>query len=140
MVDVESNFIYNQTRKLASLSKAERENHMSADKLDTFAALTETVPVIQIRFFGSIRVVVNTTKDELGYSPDTTVSGLLRLLSDKYGEELRGELLDEKGSGGLRDDLMITLNDVIINHEKASETEIGPGDIVALYPTFPGGG
>ena len=113
---------------------------MRADQLDTSATLTENIPNIQIRFFGSISAVVNRTKDEINYSPDITVSGLLCLLSEKHGEDLSNELFDEKGSGGLRDDLMITVNEAIIKHEKTLETVIKPGDIVALFQTLPGGG
>jgi len=113
---------------------------MVADLIDVSATLAETIPKIQVRFFGAIRVVVKRVDDVLDYIPDTTVTGLLYLLSDKYGKALRDELLDEKGAGGLRDDLMITVNDAIINHEKASETVLKPGDIIAVYPTFPGGG
>jgi len=113
---------------------------MSADQLYTSATLPETTPRIQVRFFGSITAVVKNNHDSLDYSPDTTVSGLLRLLSDKHGAELRDELLDAGCAGGLRDDLMITVNDAIINHEKASEVILNAGDVVALYPTFPGGG
>lgn len=113
---------------------------MNASHLDPSAELNETIPKIQVRFFGSIGAVVNKTNFELDYGPDTTVSGLLRLLSEMHGEELRDELFDERGAGGLRDDLMVTVNDAIINHGKASETEIKPGDVVALLPTLLGGG
>ena len=113
---------------------------MVADPIKTLATLAATPQKIHIRFFGAIRVVASKTETEIDFIPDTTVSELLRLLSDKYGSVLRDELFDEKGSNGLRDDLMITVNDAIINHEKASETEIKPGDAIALYPTFPGGG
>ena len=113
---------------------------MSANQLNTSVTLTETIPKIHIRFFGSITAIVKKNNDDLDYSPDTTVSGLLCQLSEKHGKELQDELFDEKGEGGLRDDLMITVNDAIINHEKAYEIEMKPGDVIALYPTFPGGG
>jgi len=113
---------------------------MVADPMDTSATLDEPAPKIHIRFFGAIRVVIEKSDDELDYTPDTTVSGLLCLLSDKYGKVLRDELFDVKDPNMLRDDLMITVNETIISREKASGTTVKPGDAIALYPTFPGGG
>jgi len=113
---------------------------MIADPINTSTASDQTFPKIQVRFFGAIRVVINKVSAELDYIPDTTVSGLLHRLSDEYGNVFRDEVFDGKGPCGLRDDLMVTLNDMGVNHEKASETEVKPGDTVALYPTFPGGG
>ena len=113
---------------------------MVAAPIVTSVTLAEDALKIKIRFFGHIRVVAEISDCEMDYIPDTTVSGLLCLLTDKYGKVLRDELFDEKGLGGLRDDLMLTVNETIINHGKAAETEINPGDTIALYPTFPGGG
>ena len=120
--------------------ESERDDLMVAGLTDTSATLIEAVPKIHIRFFGAIRAVIEKSDDELDYSPDTTVSGLLCLLSDKYGKALRDELFDGIGSNLLREDLMITVNETIINREKATGTIIKPGDTIALYPTFPGGG
>jgi molybdopterin converting factor small subunit len=113
---------------------------MAAEPVNISEELAADAPKIHIRFFGSIRVSANKTSDDIDFIPDITVYGLMRLLSDIYGKALHDELLDEKGSGGLREDLMVTLNEAIINHEKAAEVEINQGDIVALYPTFLGGG
>ena len=99
-------------------------------------ALTGTM--VKIRFFGSIRVAANINSDDLDLFPDTTVCGFLRELSGIYGENLHSELFDD--SGGLRDDLMVTVNEAIVNHENADKIRLNPGDVVALFPTFPGGG
>ena len=113
---------------------------MATGSNDTSETQGAAAPKIQIRFFGAIRVVAGKIDDELDHIPDTTVSGLLGLLSEKYGKALRDELFLDNGSGGLRDDLMITVNEAIINHEKASQIEVNRGDIISLFPTFPGGG
>ena len=113
---------------------------MVTEPANTPEVHAEDTPKIHIRFFGSIRVSANMISDDIDFIPDTNVYGLMRLLSDIYGKGMHDELLDENGSGGLRDDLMVTLNEVIINHEKAVEVIINKGDIVALYPTFLGGG
>ena len=113
---------------------------MVSDQIEASEVHAEVAPKIHVRFFGSIRVSAGNNSEDIDFIPDTTVYGLMGLLSDIYGKALRDELLDEKGSGGLREDLMVTLNEAIINHEKAAEVVINQGDIVALYPTFLGGG
>jgi len=113
---------------------------MVAGPTDASATLNAAVPSIHVRFFGAIRAVIEKNDDELAYTPDATVSGLLCLLSDKYGKALRDELFEGIDADLLRDDLMITVNETIISREKASGTTIKPGDTIALYPTFPGGG
>ena len=94
--------------------------------------------MIKIRFFGSIRVAAKKDSDDLDFISDITVFGLLRKISDIYGEDLHSELFDV--SEVLRDDLMITLNEAIVNHKNAATIKLNPGDVVALLPTFPGGG
>ena len=110
------------------------------DTSDTSEVFADTVPKVHIRFFGSIRVAAQKSSDDLDLPPDTTVYKLMQTLSEIYGKDLHDELIDNNGTGGLRDDLMITLNEVIINHEKVHELKINGNDIVALFPTFPGGG
>jgi molybdopterin converting factor small subunit len=101
---------------------------------------SENASKVRIRFFGPIREAAKSSGDELDFLPDTSVYGLMQKLSGIYGEDVHAELLDEKSPNGLRDDLMITLNESIIDHALAADTKIDPGCIVALFQTFPGGG
>ena len=94
---------------------------------------------VRIQYFGTIRLAAQRIEDEAALAGDATVFRLLLQLADAYGEGFRGEVLAESG-GMLRDDLMVTVNGTIINHAAAGEIVLRPGDIVALFPTFPGGG
>ena len=95
---------------------------------------------IKVKFFGSIREAAGKTEDHFDSLPGTTVYKLLNMISDAYGDAARAEIFDGKAPEKLRDDLMITYNDSIINHGKATEAAVNPGDVVALFPVCPGGG
>lgn len=94
---------------------------------------------IQIQYFGSIRVAVQKAEEEAELTAMVTVRQLLRRLVVMYGDALRAEIFEE-GSESLRDDLMLTLNGAVLNHANAGDTVLSPGDKVALFPIFPGGG
>ena len=97
----------------------------------------EVKDFIQIQYFGSIRAATKKSSEELAVPPDTSIYQLLERLAGAYGDGLRGEIMAE---GRLRDDLTISLNGSITKHEAAGETLLRPGDTLALFPLFPGGG
>ena len=92
---------------------------------------------IQIQYFGSIRAATKKSSEELALPPDTSVYQLLERLAEAYGDVLRDEFMAE---GQLRDDLTVSLNGSITKHEAAGEIFLRPGDALALFPLFPGGG
>ena len=108
--------------------------------MDTTMTPSEIVSAVRVQFFGPIREAAKMSSDEFILLPETSVSDLIKTISEKYDEAVYAELLDKKALCGLRDDLMITLNELIIDHERASETIIHKGDVVSLFQTFPGGG
>ena len=112
----------------------------SIEPIDTSTTPLEVTSKIHIRFFGSIRMAAKKSEDELDYLPDTTIYNLMQTLSNIFGKAMSDELIDEKSPDGLREDLMITQNEVIINHGKAHDIKINQGDTIALFPTFLGGG
>jgi len=93
---------------------------------------------IRIQYFGSVRAAAGRPEDESPAAGMSLYSLLLKLAGD-YGEAFRGELL-AAGGGKLRDDLTVTVNGAIISHEAAEEIVLRPGDTLALFPIFPGGG
>ena len=96
---------------------------------------------IGIQYFGSIRAAAKKSEEKVKFSADITIYRLLRQIACQHKNEsnLQGEIFDESGEN-LRDDLMVTLNGKIINHESAFETNLNPGDTLSLFPIFPGGG
>ncbi|MCL2508907.1 MAG: MoaD/ThiS family protein [Oscillospiraceae bacterium] len=94
---------------------------------------------VRVQYFGSIRAAAGTPEEETARGENATVFQLLLELADAYGKAFRGEILDESGER-LRDDVTLTVNGAIINHSAAYEMRLRPGDLLALFPIFPGGG
>jgi len=124
------------------LSKAGIERDLDMAEESTVAAENtgEDFERVLLRFFGSIREAAGRSDDGLRLIPGTTLYSFLQTVSDVFGREMHDELFDMKAPDRLRDDLMITVNEAIINHAKAGEIILHPGDVVALFPIFPGGG
>ena len=113
---------------------------IKTESSDTLKILSETVSKVRVQFFGTIGLAARKKGDEVELPPDTTICGLLRGLADSYGKSFREELFDDSGLGGLRDDVMVTLGGVIVNHANAARISLKPGDEISLFPVFPGGG
>ena len=94
---------------------------------------------IQIQYFGSIRAAAKKSEEKTEFAADTTIYHLLQKLASLYDDNFRGEIFDKDGEE-LRDDLMVTLNRVIVSHADALEIKLNSGDALALFPIFPGGG
>jgi len=94
---------------------------------------------VTVRFFGSIRAAAGTAGEEIEIPSCCVAYELLRLLSDIYGTEFRDEIFLQSGDG-LRDDLTVSVDGVITEHTKLGNLKLPDGAVVALLPTFPGGG
>jgi len=95
---------------------------------------------VRIRLFGVIAEAAGRKEDEVEILPGTTVHGLLQRLAKTYGESFRSEVLDENNTGGLRDDVMLTVNGAIIDHKDINDMIVTSDANVALFSVFPGGG
>ena len=94
---------------------------------------------VQLKFFGSIRAAAAKDEEEVYIHADSTVYELLQFLSRFYGNDFKGEIFSSN-EGSLRDDLTISINGVIMEHLSIKTMKIIDSDIIALLPTFPGGG
>ena len=99
----------------------------------------DTLPNVQIRYYGAVRGLAGKSGEDAGLAPDTTAYQLLLRLACKYGSAFRNEIFREDGES-LRDDFMLTVNETIVKHADARETTLKQGDVIALFPIFPGGG
>ena len=96
-------------------------------------------PEIQIQYYGSIRAAAKKSEEKVEFAADTTVYRLLQQIARLYENDFRGELFEDNAKN-LRDDLTVTLNGTIVEHKSALEISLKPGDVLALFPIFPGGG
>ena len=112
---------------------------MNAGSLNSFEICTDTLPKVQVRYFGTIRLATHKSEEKMEIASNTTVYRLLQGLVNAYGDGFRGEIFQESGEM-LREDLMVTVNEVLVKHTSVDEINLKPADVVALYPIFPGGG
>ena len=93
--------------------------------------------LIQIEYFGSIRAAAGRDKEAIAYIAITVYDLLFQLAAQ--GKALESELFHADGHT-MREDLMLTVNQVIIPPAALPQTLLQPGDTIALFPVFPGGG
>ena len=91
----------------------------------------------QIQYFGSIRAAAGLPGEEVDIPSHIGLFALLEELAGAHGAGFRGEVF---AGETLREDLTAALNGTIIKHEAAEEAQLRPGDVLALFPLFPGGG
>ena len=94
---------------------------------------------IEIQYFGSIRAAAKKIREEADFIPGITVYDMLRRLACANEKDFRDEIFGDGGKD-LRDDLTVTVNGAAINRENAPGIILNPGDSLALFPIFPGGG
>ena len=94
---------------------------------------------IRIQYFGSIRAAAQKAEEDAAIAESITVLQLLQRLADVHGDGFGGEILAAGGTA-LRDDLTVMLNGTILKHEASGDSLLRPGDVLALFPIFPGGG
>ena len=94
---------------------------------------------IQVQYFGSVSAAAKKTEEKVDFVPDATVYNILRKLACDNEKYFQDEIFGNDGES-LRDDLTVTVNGKAIDHSIISEINLQPGDSLALFPIFPGGG
>jgi sulfur-carrier protein len=90
---------------------------------------------VVIRFFASIRNITGVKEIEWGEAT-LTLGELLGRLSDRYGPEFRGWVLDGGNLGG---SVMIVINGNDARHQAGLATPLAPTDVISLLPVMAGG-
>ncbi|MCL1830013.1 MAG: MoaD/ThiS family protein [Oscillospiraceae bacterium] len=94
---------------------------------------------VKMRYFGSVRASRGIETETYMAYEGQTLGQLLLDIASKHNSEFCDEIL-LKGTDSIRNDLMITLNGVILNSDEVSMRIVQVEDIVSLFPIFPGGG
>jgi MoaD family protein len=90
---------------------------------------------VVIRFFASIRNITGVKEIEWG-ELTPTLGELLRLLSERYGPEFRGWVLDGEDLGG---SAMVVINGEDARHQGGVETRLASTDVISILPIMAGG-
>ena len=114
-------------------------------ELDKMSPVKETMPdtarklKVTVLLFGSIRAAVGKGCVEIEIASDCGFYGLLRILSSIHGNEFQDEIFQQTGDN-LRDDLIVSINGLIVGHSKLKGLQLHDGAAIALSPNFSGGG
>lgn len=92
-----------------------------------------------VQFYGSVRAAAAMPEEEILVKTEGTVRDVLEHLRAKHTDTFQDEVF-QADKASLRDDLIVTVNGVIMDHGKVSETSLQAGSVIALLPVFPGGG
>jgi molybdopterin converting factor small subunit len=95
---------------------------------------------VSIGFYGSIREAAQVQTKAVSLDCEKTVTSILKMLADTYGEVFAKEIFSPENPGILREDVMLTLNRKILHHSKVDSTTLKDGDTLEIFPIFPGGG
>jgi len=101
--------------------------------------LEKPLSKLTIQYFGAFRAAANMEKEEVVFTPNTTLFVLLAKLASKNGETFRGEVFAADGES-LREDITVTVNGAIVKHKNVPKVYLQPEDVIQLFPVFPGGG
>lgn len=93
----------------------------------------------RVQYFGPIGLQTRRSEETVEMAGAPSVHDLLWMLSGRYGEDFGSEIF-LPGSQELREDLIIAVNGNVVRHGSTFATCLRPGDTVALFPIFPGGG
>jgi MoaD family protein len=94
---------------------------------------------VQVQYLGPIRLHSNKKAEEIELVEESSTLDLLRMLSNKYGDLFRKEILDEKKQN-IAEGMIVTINGRAIGQLGGMSTSLKDGDDVILLPFFAGGG
>ncbi len=91
---------------------------------------------IELRFFATFRAAVGRKVVEREYADGTTVGDVLAAIEAEW-PELEGEILDDDGE--IRPQLSVLKNGREVVHIDGTETMLGDGDRLSVFPPVAGG-
>lgn len=94
---------------------------------------------VKVEYFGHIKNITNGRREEeLEVKDNSTITDLLTMLTEHYGEPFKKAIYEPKGTD-VKPNYIITVNGYLLNQLKGLETKLRNGDHVALLPIVSGG-
>jgi len=93
-----------------------------------------------VEFTGPFREIAQARNVTIEIEGKTTLEGLIRKLSEMYGEEFGKRIISEEGTGIRADSAMVAINQRVIDLSKALSQPVAPGDRVVFALAITGGG
>lgn len=93
---------------------------------------------VKVEFLGHVRNLIGNDKEEIEIREGASITDLLMMLSEKYGESFR-KAVYEKSSADVKSNYIITVNGYLLNQLQGIETKLKHGDHIILLPIVSGG-
>jgi molybdopterin synthase sulfur carrier subunit len=94
---------------------------------------------VKMEFLGHIRnVICSDREEEIEIKEEASISDLLMVLSEKYGESFKKAVYEKTGAD-VKSNYIITVNGYLLNQLKGLETQLKSNDHVTLLPIVSGG-
>lgn len=92
---------------------------------------------VTVKFFTTLRDIVDKPQEQIELSKATTVSELIRRLGEKHGEKFTRYVYNEKGT--VQGHLHFLINGKSITTQHGLKTKLKENDIIAILPPVGGG-
>lgn len=94
---------------------------------------------IKVEYLGHIKnLIKGGREEEVEIKDEATITDLLKVLSEKYGEPFRKAVFEPKGKD-VKSNYIMTVNGYLLNQLNGVETKLRHGDHVTLLPIVSGG-
>lgn len=93
---------------------------------------------VRVRYFTTLRELAGFSEEELEIGDGSTLTDLIRRITEKYGEEASSYLYVDE-TGDIDPTMQFLLNGVSIRSLQGFKTELADGDVVAVVPPIGGG-
>jgi molybdopterin converting factor small subunit len=94
---------------------------------------------VRIKYFGLLRSRFQRDPEEADLSEGARLRDLFSYLTDRHGEEFVVNVFNPTEKG-IREDVLVNLNDVPVRQMKGLDTELSEGDQIDILALFLGGG
>lgn len=94
---------------------------------------------IRINYYGHFRTKFHKRSEKIQLSKNANLYDLLLLLIERYGETFKIYIFNPSDTG-IKDDVLLSINDVPYSQLKALNTKLNNADEIAFMPLFSGGG
>jgi MoaD family protein len=94
---------------------------------------------VKVEYLGYVRDIIGSGREEeLDINEDASLSDLLMVLSEKYGESFK-KVVYEPGGTDVKSSFIVTVNGYLLNQLNGVETKLKHGDHVILMSIVSGG-
>lgn len=94
---------------------------------------------VKVEYLGHIKNILGSRREEeVDIEDDSSISDLLKALSEKHGESFK-QAVCEAGGKDIKSNFIATVNGYLLNQLNGVETKLKNGDHVVLMPIVSGG-